>query len=103
MKSFRAEALRFIRSFLSRTATVDLREEVLEDLAVFVCLIRTVLVDDDFDDFEEEECDFCADRLKGNKSRRKITANLTCLIVRPPNALMRHYRGLVNPSKRKKL
>jgi hypothetical protein len=85
MNSFRADTLRFIRPFLSRAATVDLRGAA-DDLAVFVAFIRTVLVEDDFDDFEEDE-DFCADALKGNKSRRQRTANRTCLIMRPPNTL----------------
>jgi hypothetical protein len=53
MNSFLADALRLIRPLVSRTATVDLRATV-DDFAVFVCLMRTVLVEDDFEDFEDE-------------------------------------------------
>jgi hypothetical protein len=66
MKSLRADALRLIRPFLSRAATVDLRGAAVEDFAGFVCLMRTVLVEDDFDDLEDDREDFCAGRSKGS-------------------------------------
>jgi hypothetical protein len=80
MNSFRAAALRLIRPFLSRTATADLRGAADDDLAVFVCLMRTV--EDDFDDFDDER--FCAGRSNGSNKTMISATSEPRLILRYP-------------------
>jgi hypothetical protein len=82
MNSFRADALRLMRPFLSRAVTLDFREVVVDDFA-FVCLIRTV--EDDFDDFDDE-C-FCAGRSNGSNKTMISATSEPRLIMRPPNTM----------------
>ena len=79
MNSFRADALRLMRPFLSRAVTLDFREVVVDDFA-FVCLIRTV--EDDFDDFDDE-C-FCAGRSNGSNKTMISATSEPRLILRYP-------------------
>jgi hypothetical protein len=45
------------------------------------------LVEDDFEDFDEDECDFCAGRSNGsNKAMISATSEMR-LIMRPPNTM----------------